>query len=867
MRFRKFKFFCLAMLLVAGTILGIVTDKAAASSATENEDQRFDVGITCGLNGYSKYNSYMPVYLTVTNNGEDFSGNVRIIFDSDGYTADRIAYTKAFLAAAGETREVSITVPETGMTPIFTIIIEDEDGNVLYNRRIRTSMQYTNDIYVGMLTSDFNGLNYMDGIPFFSSYYNDYISLRIFKLDETIMPDSGVGLENLDVIVINDYDTSLLSEQQYGALKMWVSNGGMLLIGTGANYNKTLSLFKDNYLTGSVGSLSTASADFNLDSYEAVRRSAPLEYEEQTMEALENTELIEDSSEGDNEAIRTDSAASSETAASYVEESTDNSMVDINLGDVTPLELNAVDLTLDGGVSYPGFLCQAVDKGAGRVFVFQFDLSAEPFVSWEHNTDAMQNFFRTLADVEVKGQFHSTSLDVYYVQDMLSNYIADKLPGISRYAVILVIYILLISPIAYLLLKKLDKRHLIWGIVPVLAVVFTGAVFMFGSSTRQKEPYLNYSTILTIDNNKASEKTYLSATSPNNRRFSFDIGDNYLVSPLSGYTYNTNFLFGISSPDSDTGDSSYDMNLTYATDKTTVDVENIRAFGSKYLVAERERDINGAVDIDLTYVDDHYEGTVTNHTGYYIEDGFMKLGNSLILVGNLNDGESFTIDESTPTINNKNYYEIADVIYNNVGNSSGSDRDAVKQKMLRSYLNGTRNAYYTSTTIQSTYQFNAFIANYPVNVADASGYDSAGQVLLTENVDISYTKDGSFYVPNILEGCKVISGEIDGTEYYFYSDDAVMECYIPDAITEVMRLSVVNPGMDMSDMTSAPIIYYLYNWETGVYEHVFADGGSTMSGVVLDKYINNNVMRIRFEKSVKNTYASMTLPIISLSGR
>lgn len=873
MRYAKLKILCLTLVIIVGTLLGMTADcAAAASSGTQAEDERFEVSMTCGLNGYSKYNSYMPINLTITNNGDDFSGHVRIIFDSEGYSADRTAFTKQFLAAAGETRQVSLTVPDAGISPIFTMVIEDDDGNVLYNKRVRTSIRYTNDLYVGMLTSDFNGLNYMDGIPFWVDIYNEYSSLRIFKMDESTMPDSGTGLDNLDVLIINDFDTSLLSQQQYSALKMWVSNGGILLIGTGANYKKTLSLFKDDYLTGTTGSVIKAETDFGLTGFTATHRNVPLKYEEESLEAV--VETNEDGSPVEESVQESDTMAeaegadvkvaqsTSEDAAVYVDETAEE-MYDVMLSEVAPLSLDSVELSLDGSEEHPEYLCQAVRKGSGTVYVFSFDLGSEPFRSWEYNADAIQNFFRTLTDVEAKGQLQSSSLDGYYVQDMLSNYIAEKLPGISRYVAIIAIYILLISPIAYMILRKLDKRHLIWGTVTIMACICTVCIFLFGSSTRQKNPYLNYGTILTIDSNKAVEKTYFSATSPSNRGFSFDVADNYLVSPLAGgsYYYNSNMLFGDGQRNDD---SSYDMNLTYGSGKTTIDVENIRAFGSKYMVAQRESDITGDVDIQLSYVIDHFEGTVTNNTGYYLEDTFLKLGNSLVVTGNLADGESVTIDQSTPMLLNMTYYEIPDSIYNS---GDTNNRDAVRHKMLRSYMQGTRNAYYLSTTLESTYQFTGFVANYPVNLADASGLDCAGQVLINKSVNINYTKDGEFYVPNIFDGCKVLSGDIDGVDYYFYSDEVILECYVPSQLSQVTQLTLANPGVDLNAGKDEDIIYYLYNWEDAKYEQIFVEGSRVMDTNALDGYIQNNIMRVRLEKVNKNNYNSVMLPVLSLSGR
>src|SRR5690606_37565619 len=47
-------------------------------------------------------------------------------------------------------------------------------------------------------------------------------------------------LEMLNVIIINNFNSEKLTIEEKDALTRWINNGGILLIGTGPSYNKTL---------------------------------------------------------------------------------------------------------------------------------------------------------------------------------------------------------------------------------------------------------------------------------------------------------------------------------------------------------------------------------------------------------------------------------------------------------------------------------------------------------------------------------------------------------------------------------------------------------------------------------------------------
>src|SRR5436305_11303255 len=59
-------------------------------------------------------------------------------------------------------------------------------------------------------------------------------------LDATTMPTQASALENFDVIVLDDFNSSRLSHAQIAALRTWVNQGGVLIEVGGQNWQRTL---------------------------------------------------------------------------------------------------------------------------------------------------------------------------------------------------------------------------------------------------------------------------------------------------------------------------------------------------------------------------------------------------------------------------------------------------------------------------------------------------------------------------------------------------------------------------------------------------------------------------------------------------
>lgn len=208
--------------------------------------------IKYGYGDRYKVSSNCPVSVKIKNNGEDFTGNVKILVPNksrgfmggqyDGY----IAYEKSVNIEAGSEENVVIYTKLNSYSKNIVRIYKD--SNVISEKTFNTvGGDYIQTPYIGVLSDDKVNMSYVKNINMNSESQN-----VVVNFSEKDFPKTYTGLDALNLIIISNFDTSKLGQNQYDALKQWVQKGGKLLIGTGENYKKTLNIFKDEFIKGNV---------------------------------------------------------------------------------------------------------------------------------------------------------------------------------------------------------------------------------------------------------------------------------------------------------------------------------------------------------------------------------------------------------------------------------------------------------------------------------------------------------------------------------------------------------------------------------------------------------------------------------------
>ncbi|MBO5229051.1 MAG: hypothetical protein J6B39_08675 [Lachnospiraceae bacterium] len=234
---------------------------SANGSTVHAGKEDFTVEVKYGFDNKIQVGSYMPVYVTVTNNGKNFEGAVQIIVPGNYYNT---MHGKEFSIAAGDTKTIMITAPFNVNAPQFTVRIVDNDDDVVWKDDIKTNvLKILNTVNIGVLSDDYTALSYMADQALIN--YSD-IRTRIYELSVETLPEDYKALDMLDVILVSNFSTDKLTEAQVSAIDLWVNNGGLLLLGSGSTVNKTFAGFNGKIFDAVIGEYNTYSTKFGLES-------------------------------------------------------------------------------------------------------------------------------------------------------------------------------------------------------------------------------------------------------------------------------------------------------------------------------------------------------------------------------------------------------------------------------------------------------------------------------------------------------------------------------------------------------------------------------------------------------------------------
>ena len=202
-----------------------------------------EMNTSIGINGHYKYNRYIPITVTINNSGSDFLGRIQIIVGSSG-----IEYSETVNLAEGTSK--TVTIPISNLDANYNVakvrLLDNREHEILKKEvYLNSGIFDEDDLVIGLLADDTNRISYLSDIDLRinRSYQTKTVRMEASNIDEKVK-----NLDLLDMIVVNDYNTSSLLPEQIKAIKNWVSQGGTLIVGTGVNGTKTLSGLTQDFI-------------------------------------------------------------------------------------------------------------------------------------------------------------------------------------------------------------------------------------------------------------------------------------------------------------------------------------------------------------------------------------------------------------------------------------------------------------------------------------------------------------------------------------------------------------------------------------------------------------------------------------------
>lgn len=186
-------------------------------------------------------------------------------------------------------------------------------------------------------------------------------------------------------------------------------------------------------------------------------------------------------------------------------------------------------------------LVATMSFGAGRVTYLATDIGAEAF---RNAATAPLLWARILPQQSVaNGGFVDQGMDAEGIMTQALAAIPSlEVPPAELLLAVLAAYILLIGPISYIVLRRLDRRELAWVTAPLLVVLFTAGSYGVGSSLKGTSVVVNEIAVVraAVDGAAASVQTFAGVFSPSREAYDVTVDGDALLAPVRSFDQDPN---------------------------------------------------------------------------------------------------------------------------------------------------------------------------------------------------------------------------------------------------------------------------------------------------------------------------------------
>lgn len=781
---------------------------------TQAENDGISMEIAYGYDNTAKGGRYLPLVVKIGNERDTkLTGTLQVkSAESDG-TVYRYDYE--IEAEGAETCEETYYIPVgTGASRLYVTLL-NEDGTEILTKTVKLNVNRdVPEMFIGILSDHPEELDYFNGVGIRYST----LRTRTFELSGEEFPEDDVGLNLLDVLIVNDYKLRKLSERQTAAIMDWVHDGGLLILGTGARVDDTLGRFAPELLDDSYGTPSLRHIN------------------------LGEGFALEDPGEG-------------------------------------MLALSCVDFSLHGGnviLSSNGLsLLTAAAKEQGIIAVASFDLGDIQSFCEEHPSYVDHLFTSLLGDSRINQLselvYSGNSSKFWAMQSLINTGDVNKLPNLALYVCVVVIYLGILGPGMYLFLRNRELQGYYRRGVVALSFLFVGIIYLLGSRTRFRSTFYTYASIRDVTADYVTDITYVNIRNPYNRPYTVELNPNYSILPITRSS-----LYGTSDQSDFSNTTPSQIVMKHFEDETRIQGQNIAAFAPRYFQLERKQENTDQVGItgEIRYFEGKLSGSITNHFPFALENTTLMLYGTMVKIGPMKAGETkelndlellrFPLGESyivADQISGESEFAAADIKNNEY--LLALERSNLLKFYLDNYLNGyTADARVLAFSTEK--EESAFLKT--------PSEDTYGLTLLTASLAVNSSSDPMIYRSALMKAPTVVSGTYEDrtntmgaseplTLEYQLGGDIEVESLTLEPISEIF----LKDGGGYSEAFSGGI--YFYNYGSGNYDLVDLDG-QTMKADQLKPYLSPaNTITVRYVYDGSGGYSSVQLPMPMVAGK
>lgn len=538
------------------------------------EDSNLSITFETGMDGKVKMYKGFPIKVTVVHKGEEsFSGDLVLRF------------------AASENSVGAKVIPihiEPGQTRIYTTSFAGTGDFVFYGPNNEQSIfLYEGDWQKGKEV-DYSG---KDNLQY--SFIDQQVrtvgvlsenpdrlagmkglmaNLQFLNLNQDSFPKDAEGLDMLDYIIIDEYPISSLGEAEQKAIINWIENGGSLIAG---------------------GTPDAKNAYGNL--YD----SLPVKISSETVLPVAVV--------------------------------TANANQNIRFSDLLVFTGEFEwDLVQVAHENVP--LIASTQLGKGHIIQTSFSIGDAPVTATEGYNEWFINKVLTLFTTPNQGFNQGYGNPLYWDFGEINEIFSDTLISTGELVLILVIYLIIIIPLLYFILKRMDKREHAWWLIPTISITVSLIIFVIGAKDRLFNPLMNQIGIYVAEEQSLNGMMTVSIQSNTSGSYQLVTDQNeYKPVPISRdyYTEVQNNQMAYFEEEQD------QLNITFP----NVEYWSVRSVSGKV-----SKQISGGFEEQLKLEDQSLTGTITNNFPYEFENLFIWTGMNQYDLGPIQQGETVDVN-------------------------------------------------------------------------------------------------------------------------------------------------------------------------------------------------------------------------------
>lgn len=574
-----------ALTLLVMLVISFMLPSAQASAAATLE-----VKATAGISGKAKYQSVVPLQVTVKNNGADFSGDMAIN-SANSYEAAS-AMVVPIDIAAGEEKTFTFyldgladfSYSEADLFAFYEGSIE-KGKKIAYKgtKRLQSNFLDPSSTFIYTLTDKSDRLSAFLRLSTFVAQSNVEV-FNINQLKDYTFPEDSQGLAMANVIVVDEVAIADLSQKQQESLLKWVQDGGTLLLGAADQIDATAGILKD-YLPLSLS---------------------------QEMTSISAEALTKLSGGG----------IFTQPISVYAAKTNEGSLPVLT-------ENNAV-------------LAAKKAVGSGEVIQTAFSLGDQPLSSM----DGYAALIAKMIDVQSISQqgmmrqgqspFDQISYELRNINELFPSFEVS----VGYMLIVIILYILIIGPILYFVLKKMDKREHAWWVIPSISIVLSIVLFIVGAKDRIVQPQVQQSAFYKV-NEDSSVNGYYVESILTNRSGDFVVNADKNTTAVALRSYN-NFTGTMGA----LHESSY---IKENANGSTLTLRDLSYWSVQSFAGKSSAQNIGKMDIDITLKNEKLSGTVKNNFPFALKDVTLISGVKEVKLGDIEANGTLQVDKELKT--------------------------------------------------------------------------------------------------------------------------------------------------------------------------------------------------------------------------